>query len=40
MLVQDIRVLGEPDGVARILRDLKNVFMKKIKHCNWPMFVT
>ena len=33
-------ILGEPDEVAHTLRDLKYVFTEKIKHCNWPMFVT
>ena len=40
MLVQDIRMLGEPDEVAHTLQDLKHVFTEKTKHCKWLMFAT
>ena len=35
-----IEPIEKPTEVARTLRDLKNDFTEKIKHCNWPMLVT
>ena len=35
-----IEPIEKPTEVAHTLQDLKNDFTEKIKHCNWPMFVT